>query len=213
MYTIGMKNNNYKDNRKWSDEIMPQVMEIFLTLMPQNSGWEIRETTKETDMTEAADLILFNTITGAECRIGSRVRDTYALENWPTEFTIRHAYTAGHKTEYTKVGEDGHCDMNFYGFVVDGVIVRWLIINFNEFRNQHEFIDGVLVPMPHLKYSLQKNEDGTNDFFAYDINSFKNLDNLVVAHSPGYFNDMEKKEFPGVPIFYRQKQKELRIDY
>ena len=208
-----MRNNNYKENRKWSDDVMPQVMEIFLNLMPPDAGWEIRETSKNIDMTEAADLILFNTITGDECRIGSRVRDTYALEQWPTDFTIRHAYTAGHKTEYTKVGEDGHCDMNFYGFVVDGVIVRWVIIDFDEFRNQHEFVDGVLVPMAHLKYSLEKNTDGKNDFFAYDINSFKNLDKLIVACSPGYLHDIEEKRLPGVPVFWSVKRKELRMDF
>ncbi len=208
-----MRNNNYKDNRKWSDDVMPQVMGIFLHLMPEDAGWHIKETSKKIDMTEAADLILFNTITGVECRIGSRVRDSYALDQWPNEFTIRHAYTAGHKTEYTKVGEDGHCDMNFYGFVVNGIIVRWVIIDFNEFRNQHEFVDGVLVPMPHLRYSLQHNADGKNDFFAYDINSFKNLDKLIVTASPGYLTDIIEKNYPGLPPVYIAKPKEQRVDF
>ena len=206
-----MRNNNYKDNRKWSDDVMPQVKEIFLNLMPPDAGFSIKETTKKIDMTEAADLILFNS--EVEVRIGSRVRDEKALSNWPEEFTIRHAYTAGHKTEYTKVGKEGHCKMNFYGFVLNGVIVRWVIIDFDEFRNQHEFVDDVLVPMPHLRYSLQHNTDGKNNFFAYDINSFKNLDKLIVACSPGYLHDIELKQFGNLKPFYQAKPKELRIDF
>ena len=207
-----MRNNNYKDNRKWSDDVMPQVIEIFHNLTTAADGFEIKETSNEVDMTQAADLIISHPVLDDPTYVGSRVREEYALSNWPFEFTIRHAYTAGHKTEYTKVG-DGHCDLNFYGFVVDGKIVRWLIIVFDEFRKQHEFVDGVLVPMPHLKYSLQKNVDGRNDFFAYDINSFENLNELVIAHSPGYFSDVEEKNLPGVPSFYQAKRKELRIDF
>ena len=184
--------------------------------LPIIGKMHFRETTKEVDMTEAADLILSNStmlMPNTDCRIGSRVRDEKPLSNWPYDFTIRHAYTAGHKTEFGKVVGDGHCDMNFYGFVVDGIIVRWVIISFDEFRNQHEMVNGVLVPMSHLKYSLEKNTDGKNDFFAYDINSFKNLDNLVLECSEGYFNDIKINNLPGVPMFYSHKRKKDRIDF
>jgi hypothetical protein len=206
-----MRQNNYTDNRNWANEVMPQVMEIILNLMPPNQGWQIRETPEDIDMTEAADLILYNG--DMECRIGVRVRDTYALDNWPYDFTIRHAYTDGYKTEFGKVVGDGYCDMNFYGFVVDGKIVRWVVIDFNEFRNQHEMVNDVLVPMAHLEYTLEHNTDGRNNFFAYDIMSFENHDRLVLDCSEGYFNDVKVTNLPGVPKFYSHRSKAERIDF
>lgn len=204
---------NYEQQREWSDSYIPQVSRIIigaLGLDPQ--VWYIVVTTPEQDMTEAADLIL--TDGKEEFMIALRLRNASYMEQFCFEFTIRREYTQGYKTEYVKIME-GFADMMFYGFRDGNRVVRWLFLSIDEFRKHHHF-DEVLdewVPNDYIVFSRKDNKDGRNCFNGYDINSFPDLDKLIIAHSPGYFEDVNIRIIPGLKMgCYTMKNKADRID-
>jgi len=206
-----MNNIVYERQRIKSDSYIPYVSQkIIKSLGLDPSIWSIHVTTPEQDMKEAADLIL--TDGKVEYMIALRNRQQKYVEmGYYYDFTIRHEYKAGHKTEYEKILIDGYADMMFYGFQSGEKINRWLFMLVDEFRCQHKIVNGVAVPQDHIKYSLKENTDGRNDFYAYDINSFKNHDKLIIAHSDGYFKDVTTKTYGGITT-HTLKLKSERID-
>jgi len=206
-----MNNIVYENQRKQSDSYIPYVSRVIINSLGLDPAiWSIRVTTPEQDMKQAADLIL--TDGNVEYMIALRTRQQKYVEfGYFNDFTIRHEYKAGHKTEYEKILVGGYADMMFYGFQSGEKINRWLFMLVDEFRCQHDVINGIATPQDHIKYSLRENTDGKNDFYAYDINSFKNHDKLIIAHSDGYFKDVLTKTYGGVTT-HSMKLKKDRID-
>lgn len=209
-------NNNYEVQRTWSDKLIPQVTPLILNAFHLDAAdWWIDITTPEVDMKEAADLILTN---GTEkCMIALRLRNEKYMIEFPFDFTIRREYTQGYKTEYEKVLADGHADLMFYGFRVNNIVVRWILLHMDSYRDEHFFEEEkqVWLPNDYITYDIRENHDGRNNFIGYDINTFTNP-KLIISHSPGYYNDVITTHLPksdGTKIpMYTLKKKGDRID-
>jgi len=208
--------NNYTYNRTWSDNLIPQVTTLIIDALDLDSNtWWIDITTPEVDMKEAADLILTN---GTEkFMIALRLRNANYIPEYPFDFTIRREYTQGYKTEYEKVLADKFADLMFYGFRVNNVVVRWVLIHMDTYRDEHWFDEESekWLPNDYINYEIRENRDGRNNFIGYDINTFKNP-RLIIAHSPGYYEDIITQYLPKpdgtkVPM-YKLKNKEDRKD-
>jgi len=188
--------DNYENQRAWSDNLIPQVTKLILNALDlDHNVWRIDITTPEEDMNEAADLVLTNG--KSRYMIALRLRNEYYMTRFPFDFTIRREYTQGYKTEYEKVLADKFADMMFYGFRVDNVVVRWVLLHMNSYRSEHRFDEETQtwLPKDYIKYEIRENHDGRNNFIGYDINSFENK-NLILAHSPGYYEDITILHLP-----------------
>ncbi len=204
-------NSIYLQQRELSDSYIPYVSEMIITKLNLDpEKWKVLVTSFEQDTQEAADLIL--TDGDKEYKIALRLRSNSYIEKYFFDFTIRHAYKNGSKTEYEKVLVGEHADLMFYGFMEGKKVSRWLMFSLDEFRNQHETRpSGRVTPQPHIHYSLRKNTDKINDFYAYDIMSFKNHEDLILIHSDGYFSDVISKKLGSLSI-HKIKPKKERID-
>jgi len=208
--------NNYERQRKWSDDLIPQVIPLILNALGLSPDlWWIVETTPEQDMTEAADLILTNG--QEEYMIALRLRKEKYMIEYPFDFTIRREYTQGYKTEYEKVLADKFADLMFYGFKISNKVVRWVLLHMDSYRGEHQFDEEkqLWLPCSHINYEIRENHDGRNNFIGYDINSFESP-NLVIAHSHGYYDDIitqyhPKSDGTKLPL-YTLKKKEDRKD-
>lgn len=208
--------NNYEVQRKWSDNLIPQVVPLILNALNcEPDTWRIEITTPEVDMKEAADLILTN---GDESfYIALRLRNEHYMINFPFDFTIRREYTQGYKTEYEKVLADGFADLMFYGFRVNNIVVRWVLLHMDSYRDEHFFHEETQTWLPkhYISHEIRENHDGRNNFIGYDICSFSET-NLVIDHSPGYYDDVITKWLPksnGTKIpMYTLKPEEERKD-
>jgi len=173
---------DYKSQRKWSDSYIPAVTKILFETLPLNDQYTIVVSSDEIDMKEAADLCIIAPDGRDMGRIALRLRlATQYMSKYPYDFTIRYQYTAGYKTEFAKI-EEGSADLMFYGFVENGKIVRWLLLNLDELRAE--------INEPYIIYEQNNNKDGRNQFRGYDIRSFKN-ENLIVGTSAGFFDLIE----------------------
>lgn len=211
-----MDTNNYNHNRKWSDNLIPQVTPLILNALKLNSNiWQIDVTTPKQDMNEAADLILTNG--NEKYMIALRLRNERYMINFPFDFTIRREYTQGYKTEYEKILTDKFADLMFYGFRIKNVVVRWVLLHMDSYREEHIFDEetNAWLPKEYIKYDIRENHDGRNNFIGYNINSFNNS-NMIIAHSPGYYEDiittyLPKSDGTKIPM-YTLKKEEDRID-
>jgi len=203
--------NIYKDQREWSDALIPTAVPSILQVLNLDPDvWDIYETTPEQDMNEAADLVLTN---GIEVyKIAYRIRNGSYINKYPYDFTVRRQYTKGYKTEYEKILADGFADFMFYGFRLNNKIVRWVFILLDAYRAEHyQDENGIWLPNKYLKYELLKNTDGINDFYGYDITSFKNK-KIIIGHSLGYTEDVVTKILPGNVVWHEIKSLDLRLD-
>jgi hypothetical protein len=203
----------YEEQRNWSDSYIPFVSRTIINSLNLDPNiWHIKVTTPEQDMKEAADLIL--TDGDEEFMIALRLRNRSYMADYPFDFTIRREYTAGYKTEYEKIME-GFADMMFYGFREGNKIVRWVFMSMDEFRFQHMYDDAESewYPKDYIVYQRKDNRDGRNCFNGYDILSFPNIKDLIITHSPGYFEDVVITNIPGLSsTVYRLKRQEERLD-
>ncbi len=113
------------DEKKWSDQFIPEIQSILGRYFFQVASFE-------EDLNRNTDLVLdLSNLNGG--RIALRIRRLKFLKHG-NEFTIRSAVLAGHKTELEKLlGGDG--DYIFYGFGSDsGELVRWFIGDLVVFR-------------------------------------------------------------------------------
>lgn len=206
-----IENCDYEKQREWSDSYIPHVSKLIINALGLNPNiWSVVVTSFDQDTQEAADLIL--TDGKEEFMIALRLRNASYMDRFCFEFTIRREYAKGYKTEYIKIME-GFADMMFYGFRDGNKVVRWVLLLMDEFRNQHEFINGEWRPCEHVIFETSTNKDGRNCFNGYDINTFKNKNKLIIAHSEGYFSDVIVTKFPGLRAgLYKLKNKEDRKD-
>jgi hypothetical protein len=210
--------NSYEKQRKWSDDLIPQVIPLILNALRLSPDiWRIVETTPEQDMTEAADLILTNGET--EYMIALRLREEKYMIEYPFDFTIRREYTQGYKTEYEKVLADRFADLMFYGFKVDGKIVRWVLLHMDAYRDEHWFDEErqLWLPQDHISFDIRENHDGRNNFIGYDINSFKNP-KLVIAHNAGYYDDvitqyLPKSDGTKIPMYTLKRKRNEPLEF
>ena len=206
--------NKYEEQRQWSDSYIPTVSRIIINCLGLDPNvWHIKVTSFDQDTKEAADLIL--TDGDEEFMIALRLRNAMYMKQYPLDFTIRREYTEGYKTEFEKIME-GFADMMFYGFRDGNRVVRWVFLSMDAFRLEHHYSDihGEWIGKPHVLYERRDNHDGRNCFHAYKITSFENP-NLIIAHSPGYFEDVKTNVYEGKGVTittHTLKPKEQRLD-
>ncbi len=207
------KQKTYIKQRKKSDNTLDSSKSLIIDILniDVNDGWTIENTNFYEDTTKCADLKLYN---DSECYMfGHRMRlGQYYLEKYPGDMTIRYSNPHGHKTEYIKIME-GTGQYNLYGFFVNGVIRRWILISLINLRKVHFFNEktGLHEPKDIIKSEIKKNvNDWDNEFMAYDMVSIKKYDDtipaeerIIVAHSEGYFEDLIIKE--GITFTGEQK--------
>ncbi len=188
--------NLYTSQRFWSDKLIPHVSPKILSgLQMDPIYWSVLISSFDQDTKEACDLIV--TDGRIEYFTALRLRNKSYVMSYPFDFTIRNVSHAGAKTEFVKIHE-GYSDIMFYGFR-DGITVpRWIILDLDVYRSQHYFDSksGLYKPEPHIKYQIKENTDNRNNFYAYDLMSFNNRDKLVLAHSPGYYADVDIRFLP-----------------
>jgi len=206
-------NNNYKPQRDYSDATIPQAFPIIYKVLgfTAEAGWEFRESTKKEDTKHCTDLVMFNEkmgISSAEgAKIGYRTRLEKYLIQFPNEVTLRFA-------EFDKIMK-GEGELNFYGFLVSGVIVRWIILNLPNLANAHKIdvVTGIHEPTGGIRRSKEKNTGkGDTMFWAYDMISVLNHDNniltqkedkIIVNCSDGFFEDIIIMKDPEKPYMKR----------
>jgi hypothetical protein len=166
------KPENYNNNRHWSDKFLPQVIQVLSC-----GKADVNITPFWQDVKEAADLVIkADENYGKDLYSAVRLRKSSYASKYPYEFTVRYQYTDGYKTEYEKIME-GYADIMFYGFVIDGSIARWIILDMDAFRAEAEE-DYIVKEHKH-------NADGRNSFLAFNVKSFKHQ--IILGHSEGYF--------------------------
>jgi len=193
----------YEQQREESDKTFPQGIEIILYGMglDRKDGWWIDESTFEEDVKQATDLKLMNTLTGEPpIMVAYRMRTEKYIALYPSQITIRDGNIHNGKVEYQKL-MSGEADVGLYGFQVNGVIVRWILINFHAYRLIHEFDEKTKTwrPKKHINFQRKNNTaPGDTSFTAYDMLSIKAHDDsltnparrIIIAHSEGYFEDI-----------------------
>lgn len=143
---------NYTEDRRWSDQFIPQIKRIV--------GPHLLEVTSfEVDTQEAADLIIMHART---VTLACRVRRP-GYEKYVGQFTIRAKRDTGVTTELQKI-TNGWGDLMFYGHVNEqDDIWAWLLVDLHAFR-AHLIRTG----KPN-KSGMVSNRDGT--YFAW-FNAF-----------------------------------------
>lgn len=173
-----MENCDYSSQRPWSDQFLPQDKKILSNVFGCDTAL-IEITTPDVDMRKAADLIIQSHVPDERgVYVAVRTRTAGYAAQYADEFTVRAHYTAGHKTEYAKIME-GYGDIMLYGFVVENVISRWILIDLDVFREEAE--------NDYIKMEHKHNRDGKNSFYAYNIKSFKQP-GILLGNSVGYFD-------------------------
>jgi len=217
-------NENYNPQRVDSDATFPQAYPIIYNVLGYTveAGWEFRVSTKKEDTTQCTDLVLFNEkldIPSADgAKIGYRTRLEKYLIKWPNEVTFRFA-------EFDKIMK-GEGELNFYAFLVSGVIVRWIILNLPNLAKAHKVdpLTGIYVPTGGILRTQEKNTAvGDTMFWAYDMISVLNYDNniltptedeIIVACSPGFFEDlvvMKDSEKPYMKRFLEKAMPKVKL--
>ncbi len=179
-----MENCDYSAQRPWSDRFLGQDKQILSSVFGCDIGL-IEVTSPEIDMQRAADLLIKSpTGNDRDIHVAVRTRKGAYTERYSDEFTVRAHYTAGHKTEYEKIME-GHADIMLYGFVVDDVKSRWILLDLDIFRKEAE--------EEYIVREHKQNRDGRNSFYAYNIKSFLCSDthypDILLGWSEGYFSE------------------------
>lgn len=179
-----MNTCDYNNQRPWSDRFLTQDKKILVNVLKCDESL-IEITTPETDMQEAADLIIKSNVKGErDVYVAVRTRTSAYAERYSDEFTIRAHYTAGYKTEYEKIME-GYADIMLYGFVINNIITRWILLDLHTFREEAE--------ENYIVKEHKHNRDGRNSFYAYNINSFKCTKSfypdILISWSDGYFSE------------------------
>ena len=146
-----MHQNNYNNNRAWSDYFMPDVNEILMGMPAWLFMDKISTATKFQDMREATDLRAFD---ARGRNIGVRLRrvDTADRFNW--SLTIRTKNRHNTETEIDKI-ISGYGDYLFYGQVSNNAICHWHLMDLDVFRRCW----GAVKKPAH--YPEYKNMDGT----------------------------------------------------
>lgn len=122
---------------------------------------KFRVSTFEEDTKEGTDLVLVLN----DVRIAIRLR----RDNIPyRDFTIRYSVPSGAKTELEKL-RNGYADWYFYGWIINRVIVEYIIVNLHSLRQS-----GVL----DYKYPVRRNTDNTT-FIAIPISTLSEHGCLV----------------------------------
>lgn len=163
----------YTEDRAFSDETIDLVKRVIAEHCYDSL---LIEAPDDLDMTEATDLMFFE---ARDVRIGARVRRPGYASAYPRQFTIRTRRPSGVSTEWEKIAK-GHADYYLYAHLAESRdrLALWHFLDMDEFR---------YAAMTHAAgkdqisyHSNLKNEDGTG-FTAYEIDSFPNRDDLVVA--------------------------------
>lgn len=225
-----MNNKNYiiyLKNRKWSDDTIPEGIEIIadefgLDLSEKNCKIEVTSFYEDTKL--AADLKI--TIGNWVYMVSYRSRKMKYLFNYPLDVTLRYVNKKGYETEYAKIMKKKCGHFNLYTFTNNGKIIRWILINLAGLRKGH-YLDkdkNIYLPKKYVKFEIRSNVDiDDTDFIAYNMLSFKRNDEflapedkVIIAHSPGYFDDIKITKLPtanGKFIeMYKLKKKADRID-
>jgi len=215
--------NLYVRQRKWSDDVIQQAIEIIIDQFDLDlSEWQIEETSIFEDTKLCGDLKIFNG--KREYMIGHRCRTEEIMEQYPVDVTVRYLNKFGHKTEFAKIME-GKGDFNLYDFHINGNVVRWVLMDLHAFRKAHtyNYMSKKWEAAEPIKFTVESNKhEEDTDFRAYKMTSILEYDKLVdpedriiISHSPGYFEDILTHEtylYGKTFISYSMKEKQHRID-
>ena len=167
----------YKENRRWSDQYLPAIVQIIAPHLIQPAMFEY-------DVKQATDLMV---LTGRDMRIAARVRRSSYAARYPYDFTIRSKHDNGAKTELAKMLE-GWGDWMFYGHADQtekGKLNRWMLIDLHKWRKKL-LGEGYRGGWEHLAQS-QSNGDGTH-FMAFDVRKMPEV--LIASSGGGMFSDL-----------------------
>jgi hypothetical protein len=153
----------YQEDRSWSDQYHKQVRAVI-------GFFNTEVADKYTDCQLATDY----RVNGRD--VACRLRRSQYASKYPDQFTLRAARDSGQETELSKVLK-GKSDWMLYGFVQNGKLADWKIIDLAVFRQTLNSDYGVLVDC-----EVKHNNDGTH-FNAYKESSFPK--NLIVAKGNG----------------------------
>ena len=159
---------NWKDNKEWSDQFMPEIKKILGLYL-------IGEANEEEDSRRNTDLIV---LTMAAVRIGCRVRRYGYAKKYGDEFTIRASLPTGTKTELAKIIE-GWGDYFFYGHSDEGYmnLAAWALCDLNVFRLW--FNAFIVRNKGRIPGMLQSNGDADSNFRAFRFSDLPN--DFVIA--------------------------------
>jgi hypothetical protein len=158
----------WESDKSWSDQFLPELKRILGEHL-------IGEPPVVEDQKRNTDLIVLHM---DAVRIAARVRNFYALERWPNEFTIRAGRPSGAKTELAKIIE-GWGDYLIYAFVAqdNSRLAAWHLLDLSGFRLWHSRYMATHKGSQPGK--PQKNTDGSSDFRAFSL--YELPPDLIVA--------------------------------
>ena len=165
-------NSGWKDDKKWSDQFLPEIKQILGLHLIGEPPWE-------EDAERATDLIVLRM---EAVRIGVRIRRPRFFERFPGDLTVRAGRPTGAKTELTKYIE-GWGDFFFYGFGDDrtGRLIAWRLGDLNAFRlglNRGLHRHG----RKWLDRRIQRNHDGSSDFAVFGWAEFPQMEIASGGH-------------------------------
>lgn len=161
-------NMGYSQNREWSDNFLPLVKQIVGPHLLEPSPYEV-------DANQCGDLVV---VRGKAKTVGVRVREHYAADKWPDQFTIRSRLDSGNKTELAKI-INGWGDVFFYGFADENEqgFAGWYLIDMDVFRKALMY--------PERRDSIRTGEkcNGDGTYFRwFKVSDFP--DALLIDSSP-----------------------------
>lgn len=157
--------NDYRSNRQWSDQFLPQIISLF-------TPRKIVVASDEQDMHEATDLVFVDDGT----RMAVRMRRAENAKRFPDQPTIRSLIPSGTETELSKILR-GYGDLLFYGHDNGrGGLGLWRLIDLRVFRKA-----WCLSPRPFV-WGERTNNDGTQ-FIFFNVTTFPVSLPILIARS------------------------------
>ena len=112
----------YKKDRKKYDTYLPNVKKILIETSKRPI--KVETANKDLDNSQATDLLIYDE--DKVYKMGCRLREDKSSTDHYRDFTIRSKRLCGAKTEIDKL----KCtDFYFYGWILNGKIINYMIIN------------------------------------------------------------------------------------
>jgi len=159
--------DTYKDNRKFSDQFLPEIQQI---LVPYLMGpADIQYDTKE-----ATDLMM---IDAKDKRIACRVRRDDAMK-WRHQFTIRYRSQVQTYSELHKIAW-GFGDWLFYGIAnkEETALQRWCIVCLRAFRYHRQ------MSTDQISSGVIQNTGDPTQFMWFDLRTFPERPPILIGCS------------------------------
>jgi hypothetical protein len=182
-----LRYDNYRDNRKWSDQYLPSVIKLCGYLFAERI---FTISTPDEDMMRCSDLTWLKASDLELPSIAVRIRRPRFWEKYPFDFTLRARLSNGFKTEFEKIVVDGYGDILIYAHADSSVnrkLAHYWIIDLNLFRH---YVNDGNIPKP----KEIGNGDGTY-FYPFDVRHMPS--GVVMCGS-----DMDAAEYD-IPVMTR----------